>query len=246
MWSTSCFRHFINKGSRILAPFESTGNSNKIKLIFFLISIFLGLIVTGSVLTREKFHIDPKVIQKVQEKYGQEARDRLVSWEDILRNGGWSDRENLEIINSFFNKRIAFVNDMDLYGEKDYWATPVEFLSKGAGDCEDFAIAKYFSLKMLGVDEAKLRIAYVKALRQNIFHMVMLYYSDPAAEPLILDNLVDSIRPASERRDLLPIFTFNGAGLWLAHDRGQGKLAGKSSRLTAWNDLLQRMAGTGI
>ncbi|NMC97652.1 MAG: sulfate adenylyltransferase [Deltaproteobacteria bacterium] len=171
---------------------------------------------------------------------------RLIHWENSLKKDSIPEREKLETINSFFNQQMVFVNDTDLYGVKDYWATPVEFISRGAGDCEDFAIAKYFSLKIMGVDEAKLRIAYVKALRQNIFHMVMLYYSDPAAEPLVLDNLVDSIRSASERRDLLPIFTFNGAGLWLAHDRRQGKLAGKSSRLTAWNDLLQRMAGTGI
>jgi predicted transglutaminase-like cysteine proteinase len=228
-----------------LAPLKSTKNSNKIKFLIFFVLVILGLIVTASVFTREKFRIDPKVLQKAQDKYGQEARARLVTWEDILRNDGGSDSEKLEKINSFFNKNIFFVDDITLYGVKDYWATPVEFLSRGAGDCEDFAIAKYFSLKIMGVAEEKLRIAYVKALQQNIFHMVMLYYSTPGAEPLILDNLIDSIKPASERRDLLPIFTFNGAGLWLAHDRGQGKLAGKSSRLTAWNELLQRMADNG-
>lgn len=228
-----------------MAPLKSTKNSNKIKFLIFFVLVILGLIVTASVFTREKFRIDPKVLQKAQDKYGQEARARLVTWEDILRNDGGSDSEKLEKINSFFNKNIFFVDDITLYGVKDYWATPVEFLSRGAGDCEDFAIAKYFSLKIMGVAEEKLRIAYVKALQQNIFHMVMLYYSTPGAEPLILDNLIDSIKPASERRDLLPIFTFNGAGLWLAHDRGQGKLAGKSSRLTAWNELLQRMADNG-
>jgi len=229
-----------------LAPFKTIENSNKKIFILLLTFLFIGLIVAGSVFTREKFHIDQKVLQKAQEKYGQDARMRLVSWEDILKDDGGTDREKLEKTNSFFNQKIVFVNDTELYGKKDYWATPIEFLSRGAGDCEDFAIAKYFSLKMMGISEEKLRIAYVKALQQNIFHMVMLYYSDPGVEPLILDNLVDSIRPASERGDLLPIFTFNGAGLWLAHNRGQGKLAGKSSRLTAWNDLLQRMAETGI
>ena len=230
-----------------MAPLESNANSNKITIILFLVVVFAGLLITGSVLTGEKFHIDQKVLQKAQEKYGQEARMRLVSWEDVLkRYSGATDREKLEKINSFFNKKIVFANDIDLYGVNDYWATPVEFLARGAGDCEDYAIAKYFSLKMMGISEEKLRIAYVKALQYNIFHMVMLYYSNPGAEPLILDSLVDSIKPSSERRDLLPIFTFNGAGLWLAHDRGQGKLAGKSSRLTAWNDLLQRMAENGI
>lgn len=229
-----------------MTPRESENKSNKIKLLSYFVLMIIGLIVTTSVFTREKFHIDPKIIQKAQEKYGQEAKTRLISWQELINTDFLSDREKLEKVNSFFNKNTFFVNDMDLYGVKDYWATPIEFLSRGAGDCEDYAIAKYFSLKMMGVTEEKLRIAYVKALQHNIFHMVMVYYSHPAAEPLILDNLIDTITPASERKDLLPIFTFNGAGLWLAHDRGQGKLAGKSSRLTAWNDLLQRMAETGI
>jgi len=230
-----------------LAPLESSENSNKFKIIMFVVLVFIGLIITGSVFTGQIFHLDPKVLQKAQEKFGPEARSRLVAWEELLqRYGGVSDREKLEKINSFFNKKIVFANDADLHGAQDYWATPVEFLARGAGDCEDYAIAKYFSLKIMEVAEEKLRIAYVKALQYNIFHMVMVYYPSPGAEPLILDSLVDSIKPASERRDLLPIFTFNGAGLWLAHDRGQGKLAGKSSRLTAWNDLLQRMAETGI
>ena len=229
-----------------MAPLESTVNSNKITIKLFLVVVLVGLVITGSVFTGEKFHIDPKVLQKVQGKYGQEARMRLVSWEDLLRDNSATDREKLEKVNSFFNKNIVFVSDMDNYGVEDYWATPVEALSRGAGDCEDYAIAKYFSLKIMGVAEEKLRIAYVKSLQYNMFHMVMLYYSNPGADPLVLDNLVNSIKPASERRDLLPIFTFNGAGLWLAHDRGQGKLAGKSSRLTQWNDLLRRMAEAGI
>jgi predicted transglutaminase-like cysteine proteinase len=225
-----------------LAPLESAVNSNKITIKLFLVVVLIGLVVTGSVFTGEKFHIDPKVLQKVQEKYGQEARMRLVSWEDLLQDNSATDREKLQKINSFFNKKIVFVNDIDNYGVEDYWATPVESLSRGAGNCKGYAIAKFFSLKMMGVAEEKLRIAYVKSLQYNMFHMVMLYYSNPGADPLVLDNLVDSIKPASERRDLLPIFTFNGAGLWLAHDRGQGKLVGKSSRLTQWNDLLRRMA----
>lgn len=229
-----------------MAPLKSIKKTSKIGFLFFFVVVAVGLILAMSVFTGEKFHLDPKVLQKAQEKYGLTAKMRLVSWEEILKNDYASDREKLEKINSFLNKNIVFVNDIDLYGVKDYWATPVEFISRGAGDCEDFAISKYFSLKIMGVAEEKIRIAYVKALQHNMFHMVMVYYSTPEAEPLVLDNLVDVIKPASERKDLLPIFTFNGAGLWLAHDRGQGKLAGKSSRLSAWNDLLQRMAETGI
>jgi predicted transglutaminase-like cysteine proteinase len=94
----------------------------------------------------------------------------------------------------------------------------------------------------MGVVEEKLNITYVKALQYNIHHMVLTYYSEPGAEPLVLDNLIDSINPASKRTDLIPIFTFNGSGLWIAKQRGQGKMAGNSSRIRPWQDLLKKMS----
>lgn len=207
---------------------------------------FLGLAVTGSVFTAERFSLESGVVDKAEQKCGKEARKRLVAWEALLNRRSGSDMRKLRRVNNFFNKTIFFVNDIELYGAKDYWATPVEFLCHGAGDCEDYAIAKYFSLKTMGVEDEKLRIAYVKSLTYNEMHMVMAYYSTPSAEPLILCNQIDEIKPASERKDLVPIFTFNVTGLWLAHERGQGKLAGKSSRLSAWTDLQQRMASNNI
>lgn len=207
---------------------------------------FLGLAVTGSVFTAERFSLESSVIDKAEQKCGKEARKRLVSWEALLNKDFDGDMRKLNRVNDFFNKMIFFINDIELYGVKDYWATPVEFLCHGAGDCEDYAIAKFFSLKTLGVEEGKLRMAYVKSLTYNEMHMVMAYYSTPNAEPLILCNQIDDIKPASQRKDLVPIFTFNVTGLWLAHERGQGKLAGKSSRLSAWTDLQQRMASNNI
>ena len=120
-----------------MAPLESAVNSNKITIKLFLVVVLVGLVITGSVFTGEKFHIDPKVLQKVQEKYGQEARARLVAWEELLKHDGVTDREKLEKVNSFFNKKIVFASDMNVYGVDDYWATPIESLSHGAGDCED-------------------------------------------------------------------------------------------------------------
>lgn len=219
---------------------------NKLKKIGFALLIFIilgGLVIVRSVITGEIFHIDREVLKRAENKCGKDAPARLISWEDLIRlDRSTSDRPKLEKVNTFFNSRIIFVNDIDLWGVKDYWATPIEFLCKGAGDCEDYAIAKYFTLKAMGVSEEKLNIAYVKALQYKMSHMVLTYYSKPGDEPLILDNLIDSIKPASERSDLLPIFSFNGAGLWLAQQRGQGKLSGSSSRIVAWQDLLKRMS----
>jgi len=183
----------------------------------------------------------------VGRRHGESSVNRLLQWQDLIRQDeSITDRQKLEKVNSFFNELIEFVDDVAIYGVKDYWATPIEFLARGAGDCEDFAIAKFFTLKTMGVEEAKLNIAYVKALRYNIHHMVLTYYPEPGVEPLVLDNLVDHINPAGKRPDLLPIFSFNGTGLWLAKERGRGKSAGSSSRLKAWSGLLHRMAEDGL
>lgn len=197
-------------------------------------------------LTGENFRLNKEVLIKAEKKYGKEAVDRLIRWEDLIRRDkSAAELDKLEKVNKFFNK-MEFVNDIDLWGVKDYWATPIQFIAKGAGDCEDFAIAKYFTLKAMGVSESKINITYVKAINYNMPHMVLTYYKKSGAEPLILDNLIDTIELASKRADLVPIFTFNGTGLWLAHQRGQGKLAGSSSRITPWNDLLQRMSDNNL
>ena len=212
-----------------------------------LLVLLACLAVAGQVCTREDFHLGRDVLRKAEDRYGAEAVDRLVRWEALLRgDDSTSDYEKLQKVNAFFNETVRFVDDIELYGVKDYWATPVELLARQAGDCEDFAIAKFFSLKALGVAEEKLNITYVKALQYNMMHMVLTYYSHPGAEPLVLDNLVDEIYPASRRPDLMPIFSFNGTGLWLAKERGKGKYAGSSSRLKAWGDLLQRMADNAL
>jgi predicted transglutaminase-like cysteine proteinase len=210
-------------------------------------ALLICLVVVGPVGPRETFHIGPEVLQRAEAKYGKDAAARLVRWENLInQDRSPTDQEKLRKVNDFFNQTVQFVDDIVLYRVKDYWATPFEFLARCAGDCEDFAIAKFFTLKAMGIAEEKLNITYVKALQYNVAHMVLTYYSHPGAEPLVLDNLVDSINPASRRTDLMPVFSFNGTGLWLAKQRGRGQSAGSSSRLKAWGDLLQRMAANQL
>jgi predicted transglutaminase-like cysteine proteinase len=209
--------------------------------LFFLV-FFSFLIGITPITTGENFHLKPEFLNKVELKYGKDARPRFIAWEDVItRNSGKADQEKLKLVNDFFNQ-LDFVDDITHWGAKDYWATPVEFLGTQGGDCEDFSIAKYFTLKMMGVEEDKLNLTYVKALTYNTPHMVLTYYTSPDAEPLVLDNLVGEIKKASQRTDLIPIYSFNGTGLWLAKQRGRGDLAGSSSRLQRWQDLLQRMS----
>jgi predicted transglutaminase-like cysteine proteinase len=203
-------------------------------------TLLLSLMVSG--LFAAAFEISPVLLQQIQSKYGQEAVTRIESWQKLIAtNQGLSDSEKLILVNRFFNDRIEFIDDIYLWREEDYWATPVEFLSKGAGDCEDYSIAKYFTLLELGVSEEKMRITYVKALNLNQAHMVLTYFETPRSVPVVLDNLVPQIKPATERRDLLPVYSFNGSGLFLAKARGSGKKVGGANRLNMWNQLKERM-----
>lgn len=208
--------------------------------------MIVSLVVSATVMTAGNFSLSRELLQKAEKKYGKEAYNRLIAWEELVRQDrSTSDRSKLDKVNRFFNDKLRFANDLDVWGTQDYWATPIEFLCKSAGDCEDFAIAKYFTLKALGISDEKLRITYVKAVQYNIHHMVLTYYSTPDAEPLVLDNLVDSINLASKRTDLVPIFSFNGSGLWMAKQRGQGRMAG-SNRIRLWQDLIQKMSENSL
>ena len=186
--------------------------------------------------------ISSELLSRIQSKYGVEASTRVEQWQHLMQTAqDLPEKEKLKQVNDFFNQRIEFVDDIYLWGVNDYWATPIEFLSKGAGDCEDYSIAKYFTLKELGVSESKMRITYVKALKLNQAHMVLTYFSSPRAVPIVLDNLTPQIKLATDRKDLLPVYSFNGSGLWLAKARGSGKRVGSSGRLNLWAELKQRM-----
>ena len=178
----------------------------------------------------------------LEKTFGRSARDRIEQWQQLMTDhAGDSEEGKLDAVNEFFN-RLSFVDDLIHWGKNDYWATPVEMLATSGGDCEDFSIAKYFTLKTMGVDESKLRLTYVKALKLNQAHMVLTYFPAPSSEPLVLDNLVGDIRKAGQRKDLLPVYSFNGEGLWLAKQRGKsGQMVSGSDRLSLWQDLLQRM-----
>ncbi len=193
-----------------------------------------------------------KMQQLARQQYGPKAELSVQQWRNLLqRLDGQSEKQKLKQINNFFNKRIRFVDDIQVWKSNDYWATPLETLARAQGDCEDFTIAKYSSLLLLGIPTEKLRLTYVKARRGGPTskltqaHMVLAYYPEPGAVPLILDNLIGQIRPAHRRPDLTPVYSFNSAGLWVD---GVAKAAVKNpeARLSRWRDLLTRMQAEGL
>ena len=179
-------------------------------------------------------------------QHGPTARKRLSAWRDILVNPkykAWSERAKLRLVNDFMNK-TPFVEDIVHWKQEDYWATPIEFLSTNGGDCEDFAIAKYFTLRALGIADANLGITYVIRKRTNKAHMVLAYFPAPGSEPLILDNERRTIQPASRRTDLVPVYRFNASGIWLATGQtGFAQPVGSSDRISRWRQLKDRVRG---
>jgi len=189
-----------------------------------------------------------QILQTAEQRYGPlgSAQGRIEAWNQMLQGETRQpEREQLTAVNRFFNQQLSFRDDTRIWRQTDYWATPIESLVKGAGDCEDYALAKYFSLRNLGVPSEKLRITYVKALTRNQAHMVLTYYATPSADPLVLDNLISDIRPASNRKDLLPVYAFNAEGLYMPGADG-GKRKGDAKRLSRWQDVLQKMQAEGF
>lgn len=180
----------------------------------------------------------------VEKRWGREAVPRLLVWQRVVRDtkaataSGRPDSAGLKVVNGFFNQ-VPYFNDIKHWGVDDYWATPTEMLGSFGGDCEDYSIGKYLSLKESDISIEKLRITYVRALKLGESHMVLAYYPTPDADPLILDNLIGDIRPASQRTDLEPVYSFNDDDLWITNGANR---KGGASNVRLWRDLLEKLA----
>jgi len=87
----------------------------------------------------------------------------------------------------------------------------------------------------------RLKLNYVKAIKYNQAHMVLTYNKTKRSVPLVLDNINKKILPATKRKDLKPVYSFNGEGMWLQKKKGSGKKVGSSSRIRLWTELNKRM-----
>jgi predicted transglutaminase-like cysteine proteinase len=185
--------------------------------------------------------VSPAVLTEVEDRFGRGAKRRIERWQELVFElQGETPEKQLKKVNSFFN-RVRYKTDQQHWNSEDYWATPIELLSTNGGDCEDYAIAKYFTLRALGIPDEHLRITYVNAIEIGQAHMVLTYYGDNRINPLVLDNLKPWIQQASERRDLIPVYGFNGGGLWDSRERANGVLVGTPDILDHWSTLLGRL-----
>ena len=197
--------------------------------------------------------LDPAALQQqLIARFGPARVVLLKDWLQMTKTArSLGDEAKLRQVNDFINRNIVFEGDIGVWQQSDYWATPLETLGQGRGDCEDFAIAKYVSLRMAGIPASKLRLIYVKA-RLNTpngtmpqAHMVLAYYATPNAEPQVLDNLDTTIRPASRRPDLQPVFSFNSEGIFAGVSGKEKATGGGIGRLSRWEDVLRRIRAEG-
>jgi predicted transglutaminase-like cysteine proteinase len=210
----------------------------KILIISFILISFFSLFSTAS----KNFNIDQSKLNAIEKKFGTRGKDRVEAWDSMVESSkNESILNKLKNVNDFFNK-IPYRSDLSVWKVKDYWATPFEFMGIGAGDCEDYAIAKYFSLIKLGVPDEKLRITYVSYQKVNSkfaqAHMVLTYYHKVGVEPVVLDNINKTLQVASKRPDLKPVYSFNASGLWQAKTKGEARVG--NNELRSWKDLMSR------
>jgi len=179
----------------------------------------------------------------------QSARDLRAAMDSALQG---DELSRVAAVNEFFNRHLQYRDDVETWGEIDHWASPLEALEQGSGDCEDFAIAKFFTLVAMGTPPERLRLVYVRAVmgaRDGSAaqpHMVLAYYPARQEDPVVLDNLVQELHPAAERSDLTPVFSFNADGLW----EGVGQVAvggaGPGERLGRWREVLAKAHDEGF
>lgn len=205
-----------------------------------LLAMVVGAVVAGeNVLGESATH-------RFAQRYGDQAAQRLARWEELMRtHRGSPELKKLQQVNAYFNA-LPWLSDEQHWGKRDYWATPLEMMGTYGGDCEDYAVAKFITLVHMGGDPMRMRITYVRAARLRQLHMVVASYAKPGSQPLILDNLIPQIKSGSQRSDLIPVYSFNTAGLWVSKADGETRRVGAPSRFYAWRDVSRRLGEDGI
>lgn len=216
---------------------ETSGHKTGcISIAALMISLVVSLSFAGNFARNYFANMDKQFFDRISSIFQSSGSSRLAKARqtllDHISQMPKNDTSTLRFVNDLFN-RVPQVGDMEHWGTGDYWSTPAELVASNGGDCEDFVIAKYFALKESGIPAERMRLTYVKSFQGGKIenHMVLAYYQTPDAEPLLLDNILPQMQPASQRPDLLPVYEFNGE----LSERFNGPAMRK------WDDLVERM-----
>lgn len=213
----------------------------KYKLIAVSAFLLIGAASVGEVKAQNyQSVISYEEIMKNNNSKNQKVQDWKELITELKNSTALTEKEKVKLINRFWNTNLYSSSDLIVWGKSDYWATPVESLTKGAGDCEDFVLGKYLSLLAVGVSETKLKLSYVKVrvggLTSDLYesHMVLEYKDKD--NTFILDNMVKSLKDKSKRIDLVDVFSFNSSGIYV-----KGVYQSPAENIKLWADYKQRI-----
>lgn len=167
-----------------------------------------------------KVNFSKSELKEVEHHFGKIACNRIGDYVKEMKFLSKLDKpQKMVYLNNYLNDMMSEYDGV-IQNRPDYWATPKEFLKIGRGDCEDYAIIKYYSLQTLGYKESQLYFGVVKELYSGVGHMVLLYYPHSQSEPFVLDNLSFRILKFHERVDLKFKYIFNTSGAYLVDEFG--------------------------
>ena len=158
----------------------------------------------------------------------------------IAKASTMHDTEKIALVHRFFEDNIEWRPDLCEYSVAEYWATPAEVMERKAGDCEDIAIAKYFTLKEAGMTDDQLKIVYGQICKEDTWvpHMVLMCHSWDGQ--IILDNVNNKIMPENSRWDFISILAFNLSGIWIFKNGHPKLITTNCKRLKKWRELIER------
>jgi predicted transglutaminase-like cysteine proteinase len=137
-----------------------------------------------------------------------ELLDRIA-----IKTEGKSLAEKVRIVNSAVNSTISYRADRSLYGELDHWATPSEILSRGSGDCEDFAILKMTALMRAGIPAKSLSLVVLRENNRGVFHAVLAVATSSGS--FILDNTRPKVLKDADLPDYQPLYSLSDDRAWI-------------------------------
>ncbi|MFA9373399.1 MAG: transglutaminase-like cysteine peptidase [Poseidonibacter sp.] len=188
------------------------------------IPFYLYLLLNTSSFAISVKNIAIEEVNDIHKKYGFNAKKRVLLWDEMIESS--KDKDiliKLKNVNNFFNQ-IHYIVDLEHWRKEDYSASLLEFLGTGAGDSEDYAIAKYISLVKLGIPKHKLKIIFVKDISENPKddheHILLAYYHNKNSNPIMLDSIHKELSLAKKRDDIYPIYkdeftnNFSNKAIW--------------------------------
>ena len=203
----------------------------------------LFIIILPIIVNAEIFKLTKDDVDIISKAYDSKIINyRIADYKKFLNTAKtFSKYQKFERINYKVNK-IRSMKDEQSQGVGDYWSSPKEFLIDGKGDCEDYAITKFFSLKDVGIDKTKLYLGVGKVKYSKTSHMVMLYFKTNTSIPIVLDNLSWKILPLNKRSDLTVQFVFNEIDSYtIKNNKKDQKVRINWGKKDKWKELLQKV-----